>query len=535
MHPMHSLPLRERVLGPILRQVAEREADRIYLEADGRAFSFAETYANVRALSCSFRDLSLSKGDRVAVMLPNGAEFIFCWYACVNIGAVIVPINTTYTGALLEYLLRDSGSRGLVIAAEFLPALEAMGAETRAALDWVAVVGEGAAPAGPTRVLGYDELLAGDGADPEIACTFEDTQAIMYTSGTTGPSKGVVMPNGHFFSSTCTFLRGTDLQRDDVLFTPMPLFHGVASRLGALPCLMVGAKVVIARQFSASRYFEQAAACAATIGQTIFTMQTMLKAQPPGAFDRGHKMTRMFNASHDPEFEARFGVRLVEAYGMTETGLTIYTPHGGARRAGSCGRVHEDWEMKILDEQGLEVPAGRTGEIALRPKLPSIMMRGYINKSEETLKVFSDLWFKTGDYARVDEDGFVFFTSRKKERIRRRGENISPYEIESVVASHPLVDDCAAVAVPAAAGEDDVRIVCEVRDPGRLRPGELVDWLQGRLPRFMMPRYVDFVRELPRTPNSKVEKYRLVADGIGPGTWDRETADYVRVADEAKS
>ncbi|MEP9378683.1 AMP-binding protein [Aquabacter sp. CN5-332] len=526
---MHNLPLQDRVLGPILRRTAEREADRPYLEVDGEVWSFADTYRIVRALSCSFRRLGIGKGDRIAMMLPNGAEFIFTWYACVNIGAVIVPINTTYTGALLDYLLTDSGSRALILSADYLPALADTGAQTRAALEWVGVVGAGVAdrPAGPARWLGYEELLAGDGADPEVACTFEDTQAIMYTSGTTGPSKGVVMPNGHFFSSTCTFLRAVNLSRDDVLFTPMPLFHGVASRLGALPCLMMGAKVVIARQFSASRYFQQAAACGATIGQTIFTMQTMLKAQPPGPFDRAHRMTRMFNASYDAGFEERFGVKLVEAYGMTETGLTLYTPFG-ERREGSCGRIHEDWELNIVDEQGLPVSRGAIGEIALRPKLPSIMMRSYINKPSETLQTFADLWFKTGDYARADEDGYVFFTSRKKERIRRRGENISPYEIESVVISHPAVSDCAAVAVPAAEGEDDVRIVCEVSPASGLRPDELLDWLQGRLPRFMTPRYVDFVAALPRTPNSKVEKYRLMADGIGQTTWDRATGGYVR-------
>jgi crotonobetaine/carnitine-CoA ligase len=525
---MHNLPLRDRVLGPILRKAAETEADRTYLVADENSWTFAQTYESVRALSCSFRQLGIQKGDRIAIMLPNSAEFIFSWYACVNIGAVIVPINTTYTGALLEYVIKDSGSRGLIISREFISALTDVDTEARAALAWVSVVGdlEPETKSGGPRWLSYGELLAGNGADPEAACTFQDIHAIMYTSGTTGPSKGVVMPNGHFFSSTCTFLRAVNLVRDDVLFTPMPLFHGVASRLGALPALMVGAKFVLARQFSASRYFEQAAACGATIGQTIFTMQTMLKAQPPGPFDRAHRMTRMFNASYDRDFEERFNVKLVEAYGMTETGLTLYTPYGESRR-GSCGRIHEDWEIQLVDEEGLPVDNGQTGEIMLRPKLPSIMMTGYINKPTETLKTIENLWFKTGDFARADEDGYVFFGARKKERIRRRGENISPFEIENVVIAHPGVDDCAAVAAPAAEGEDDVRIVCEVRPDSGLTPTELLEWLEGRLPRFMMPRYVDFMSTLPRTPNSKIEKYKLISDGIGASTWDRVAGAYV--------
>jgi crotonobetaine/carnitine-CoA ligase len=317
------------------------------------------------------------------------------------------------------------------------------------------------------------------------------------------------------------FLRALELGRDDVLYTPLPLFHGLASRLGVLPALMAGAHVHVAPKFHASTFWREVTECGATVGHTIFTIPPILKGQAPSEWDRAHRLRAMYNASHDPEFERRFGVTLVEAYGMTETGLTIYSAPS-ERVPGSCGRVDADWEGCIVDDQGLALPDGEVGEIALRPRLPSIMMRGYLNKPAETLAVFADLWYRTGDYARRDADGRYWFTGRKKERIRRRGENISAWEIERVVSDHPAVRDCAAVAHPARAGEDDIRIVLSLQPDGRLAPAELIAWLQGRLPAFMLPRYVEIVDELPYTATAKVEKFKLVSQGLTPGAWDRE-------------
>src|SRR5690606_1333764 len=250
------------------------------------------------------------------------------------------------------------------------------------------------------------------------------------------------------------------------------------------------------------------------------------KAQPPSEWDRAHKLRAMYNANFDPEFEERFNVRLVEAYGLTETGLTVYTPWPD-RRQGSCGRAHEDFEIRLVDEEGMEVPDGETGELVVRPRLPSIMMDGYINKPEETLKAFKNLWFHSGDYARRDADGYFYFIGRKKERIRRRGENISGFEVERIVGMHPEVAEVAAVAHPASVGEDDVRCVI-IRAPGsRLSAEELMDWLHPRMPQFMLPRYIEFVSELPRTPSEKVEKYKLVERGLAEDAWDREAAGYV--------
>lgn len=525
---MHNLPLEQRVLGPILAERARTEGDRPYMTVAGRTWSFRHTDQDARSLARGLAGLGVRKPERVAMLLPNSAEFVLSWYACCLLGAPFVPINPAYAGEMLDYILRDSGTRGLIVDRTLLPQLATVPATTLEALGWVAVAGGTAGldlPAGPGRYLDLGELILTEGADPEVPCSFQDVQSVMYTSGTTGPSKGVILPNGHFFSSTCTFLRALGLNRDDVLFTPLPLFHGLASRLGVLPALMVGAHVMIAEKFSATQFWRQVTECGATVGHTIFTIPPILKAQPPSEWDRAHSLRAMYNANADESFEERFNVRLVEAYGLTETGLTIYT-HWPDRREGSCGRAHEDWDIRLLDEQGLEVEPGGTGELVGRPKLPSIMMDGYLNKPEETLRTVKDLWFRTGDYARQDEDGYFYFTGRKKERIRRRGENISGFEIERIVGMHADIAEVAAIPHPAEAGEDDVRCVIILRPGATLTPHALMDWLQPRMPYFMLPRYVEFTADMPRTPSHKVEKYKLVSAGLSADAWDREEAGY---------
>ncbi len=528
MKDLYTLPLENRVLGPMLAERARSEGDRTYLRFGDRSWSFTEIDRDARAVARGLKALGVEFQEKVAFLLPNCPEFVVAWYGAAVIGAVFVPVNPSYTGPLLDYIFRDSGSRGLIVHRSLLSQLGTIPAETLRQLKWVAVLGGLAGldlPAGPGRYVDYEELPVETGDDPQADCTFRDVQSIMYTSGTTGPSKGVIIPNGHFFASSATFIRALGLTQDDILFTPLPLFHGLASRLGVLPALMVGGEVVIVEKFSAGQFWRQAAECNATVGHTIFTLPTILKAQPPSEWDRKHRMRAMYNANSDPDFEERFNVRLVEAYGLTETGLTVYTPWPD-RREGSCGRPHEDFEVRIVGEDGVPVGVGEAGELVARPRLPSIMMDGYINKPEETLKALRDLWFHTGDYAKVDADGYVYFVGRKKERIRRRGENISGFEVERVVGMHPEVSEVAAVAHPAAVGEDDVRCVI-IRSPGSsLRPVDLMDWLQPRMPHFMMPRYVEFVDDMPRTPSAKIEKYKLVEAGLGPSTWDREAEGY---------
>ena len=319
----------------------------------------------------------------------------------------------------------------------------------------------------------------------------------------------------------CTYVHATELGADDVVYTPFAFFHGMSTRLGVVPALLVGAHVVVGERFSASRYWQEATECGATVGQTLPTMTALLKALPPGPYDRAHKVTRMYNSRADEDFERRFGVRLVEAYGMTEIGLVIYSGFPD-RRPGAAGKLHPDWEMGIFDEHDNPVGAGQPGELVFRPKAPWLMSPGYIGRPEATVEATRNLWFHSGDIGRQDEDGYVYFIDRRKERIRRRGENISSFDVESLVSSHPDVRECAALAYPAAHGEDDVRIIVVAAEGSALTAGALYEWLTGVMPRYMLPRYIEFTQTLPRTATNKIEKFQLKDRGLGPDAWDRE-------------
>lgn len=522
------LPLERRVLGPILSERARTEGSRVYLRHEDRTFSFAETDAFARELARGLASAGIGRKDSVALLLPNCPEFVFSWFALSLLGAVMVPINTSYKQAMLDYVIRDSGVKGLITDRALLPALAGASAEILAQLEWVAVLGGTDAaelPQGTARFIDFDALRQRGEANAEVECDCADVNCVMYTSGTTGASKGAVLSNGAFFGGSLPVIGIVGLERDDVLFTPLPLFHGIAGRQGVYPCLLVGAQVVLGERFSATRFWQQATQSQATVAHTMFNIPAMLKAQPPGQYDRAHRLRYMYNASHDPEFEQRFGVRLAESYGLIETGTVIYTPHPG-RKLGSCGRLHDDWEAQLVDERDQPVAAGEAGELILRPRLSGILMQGYLNKPEETLNAIRDGWFHTGDFAHRDGDGWYFFAGRKKERIRRRGENISAWEVEKIAQGHPDVEVCAALPYPSELGDDDVRLAIVLRAGSQLSEERFMDWLQPRMPYFMLPRYVEFLPELPLTPTKKVRKHVLIERGLCPNAWDREQRGY---------
>jgi crotonobetaine/carnitine-CoA ligase len=522
---IYKLPLEKRTFGWILAHRARADAARPYMSVGGKTYTFAETSERVRALARGLAARGIGPGDYLAMMLPNCAEFVLNWYATVLRGAAMVPINPQYRGFLLEAPLRETKTRGLVIHRSLVEALATLDAEVRAGLEWVAIVGgtDGLVLPAGLKVVAFESLFDKAGGDPEVEATYRDIHSVMYTSGTTGPSKGVLISNGQFFSSACVFLRAVALTRDDILFTPLPLFHGLASRLGVLPAMMVGAHVHIDERFSGSQFWQRAAACGATVGHTIFSIPPILKAQPPAPQDRAHRLRCMYNANYDAEFEERFNVRLVEAFGLTETGLFVFTDYPD-RRPGSAGRVHEDYEAQIVDDFDTPMPVGQPGEIVLRPKKPFIMMQGYLNKPADTVAAWRNLWFHTGDIGRQDEDGYFYFLDRKKDRIRRRGENVSSWDVENFVIAHPAIAECVALPHPAPAGEDDIRVVVALKPGAALTAPELGRWLETRMPKFMLPRYIEFVPVLPRNPTSKVEKYKLVAQGLGADSYDREAA-----------
>jgi carnitine-CoA ligase len=523
-HPLYDLPLEQRNIGRFLRLRTVEDGDRPYLTFGATTYTFAETEKRCRDLARGFAQRGIKDGSRVLLLLPNCIEFVFTWYACSLLGATIVPLNTNLKGFLLEAQVEDAQAEAVIVKDEWLPVLDSMRAAFKRLMPWLAVVGDisGAEQIVERgRVVPFDMLYVTQGADPEVPADFRRIQMISYTSGTTGPSKGVMLPDALTFTSACTFMRLSGMTRDDILYSPLPLFHGLSSRMCALPALVLGAHAVIDERFSASRYWARAAECKATLGYVVHAIVPLIKAQPPGAYDRAHRMRAIFNAAHDLEFEARFGVRTLEAFAMTETSYLLYYPYP-QRVLGSTGCAHEDWDIELVDDHDVPVPVGQSGELVARPRKPYLIMQGYHNKPQATLDAWRNLWFHTGDMLRCDADGNYFYIDRKKERIRRRGENVSSSEVERGVSAHPAIAECVVIAHAAGAGEDDIRLVAVLKAGSALAPAELHAWLRERLPKFMLPRYIEFVATLPRTGTNKVEKTRLVQQGLGAGAWDAE-------------
>lgn len=518
-----SLPYEQRVTGHLLAARAEQLADRPFLTIGGRGYSYAETFAHSQALARGLQALGVGPQQPVLIMLDNSAQFIFSWFGLMLLNAIGVPVNTAYTGDLLAYVIHDSGAQFAITDTQLAPALAALPAEQRASLKRIVVGGAGALPEGAGFVR-EGEVLVPDGPTVLAKSAPSDASLICYTSGTTGPAKGVVLPHSHNLQTVQTCINSVGIRPDDVIYSPLPLFHGMSRTMGTLPALALGAQIHLGRRFSATTYWDEIRAAQATVSVTIFTIPPILKAKPPSDKDRDHRLRVMFNAHHDLEFEERFGPRIVEAHGMTEVGITVHTPYP-ERKLGAAGRASADWDVALVDENDNPVPVGTDGELVVRPKRAGTMMLGYLNKPELTWAACRNLWFHSGDLMRQDEDGYLYFAGRRKERIRRRGENISSYDIESAVEQHPEMVEAAAIGVPAGDGEDDVYLVAVPRTAGAVSPADLCAWLAAKLPKFMLPRYIEFREALPKTGSGKVEKYKLTENLDTAAAWDSQRAD----------
>ena len=301
--------------------------------------------------------------------------------------------------------------------------------------------------------------------------SFDDVLAVLYSSGTTGRPKGIVMPHAHVYSFGVQWSNATNFQHEDILYAPTPLFYMQATVLGVIPTLMSGAQVHIAERFSASRYWDDIRATKSTIAHGQFSLIPLLLKQPPSPLDNQHDCKRIFIAKSNAEFEERFGVRIIEIYGSTELNMVTYNPWDHPK-PGSAGKAAPNFEVKIFDSDDYELPQGEIGEIVARPTEPYVISYGYYHRPEFTLEAWRNTWFHCGDRGYFDEDGYLFFVDRIKDMIRRKGENISSEEVERQVNTHPSVLESAAVPVPAETAEDEVKIYVALKPGTELVPGE---------------------------------------------------------------
>lgn len=506
-----------------LRRAAAEFPQRIFIRMLQGEWSYAQLDAMADRVAAGLQAQGVRRGDNVSLMLHNCIEFAVLWFALARIGAVTAPVNTAFRGSVLSNALNLVQSRLLVVHASFEPQLAAVRPDL-ATITQVVRVG-GVAPASG---LSYEDLLLADPSDlqePQPEISFAELCLLLYTSGTTGRSKAAMISHRFVLAQAQLTIEGLGLRSDDVLYCPYPMFHLDAAVMTIAPALLLRAVAAIGERFSVSSYWQEMRALQATVFDFMGATITMLWKQPPSPQDRQHSARLGWGVplpAWAPEFEARFGCRLVELYGLTEAGAMIFTPLDEARRIGSCGKPIGPFQISLLDEVGVEVATGEVGELVIRPQQPSLIMQGYYAMPEATLAAFRDLWFHTGDLLKRDADGFLYFVGRRKDIVRRRGENISAAEVEMAIEAHPDVLECAVIGVPSELTEEEV-MACVVLRPGAtLSAPALADYCGASMARFMVPRYLRYLANLPKTPTDKVEKFRLQQTGLTPDTWDRE-------------
>lgn len=510
----------------LLKDRAAAEGDRPFLHFEGNQISYRELDLLTNRVGNGLAALGVAKGDTVCLMLPNCLEFVYSWLGLAKVGAVEVPVNTAHKGDMLSYLINDSDAKVLIIDARYLDRIKLIEDELPHLETLVIWAEEPHAPVDFKRLrcISYNELYSSDAELEDINLTAKDEFCILYTSGTTGPSKGVVMPHRYVIHTCFSNAAQLGYTREEVLYTCLPLFHGNAQILAVLPALVVSGQVHLYRRFSAGRFWEEINNCGATVTNLPGSVISILLKQPPSAKDRAHTLKKVFTAGTPKaaleQFEERFGITIYEGYGSTECGMILMNTVED-RRPGSIGKPTDGYRVAVFDDDDNALPAGSKGELVTRPEKPFCMMKWYYKMPDKTMEACRNLWFHTGDYAYYDEDGYYYFVDRKKDVIRRRGENISSFEVERAVNSHPKVLESAALAIPDPLGEYEVKVVAVPRPETELGYEELIAFCQERMADFMVPRYLEFKSALPKTPTDRVEKYKLRQEGINAATWDR--------------
>jgi crotonobetaine/carnitine-CoA ligase len=518
-------PAPERTVPRMLQRQAERYGQTRLVSIGGMTLTYVEAKKAAAGYAATLAADGIKPGDRVALLCGNRAELLLTILGCAWLGAIAVPINVASRGAQLEHILSNCGARLLVIERELAPVVAPLD-RGRCPLETLWLVGdESKETVEGLRCLPFPPPQADVPPHPVEP---GDTFAILYTSGTTGLSKGVCCPHAQYFWWAVYTGDLIGVRQGDVLMTTLPMFH--TNALNAFfQALLNGATLVVEPRFSATGFMPALARHNATVTYVLGAMVPMLLAQPPADADRAHRvriaLAPAVPAQFHAEFTERFGFGLLDGYGSTETNCIMGAPLP-EQRPGLMGRVLDGFSARVVDAQDNVVPDGEAGELILRADEPYAFATGYFGMPDKTVEAWRNLWFHTGDRVVRESDGFFRFMDRMKDAIRRRGENISSYEVEQVLVRHPRVENAAVFPVRSELAEDEVMAAVVLRPGEKLAYEALLDYCQPRMPYFAVPRYLEYVDALPVTENGKVTKYKLRERGITAATWDREKAGY---------
>jgi crotonobetaine/carnitine-CoA ligase len=530
--------MNEGTLNAIVRQSFETMGDRAFLEVLGAGTrTFAEIYESARRCAGAFRRFGVGRGDIVAIVCGNTFDGVHSWLGANLVGAAEATINPANRGASLEHALNTVRARVAVVEEPFLATLR----DSESALPYLRTVlcsrraGEDRTAELPRferiEVLPLSEVMASSEPGPDAQPAVSDVASVIFTSGTTGPAKGVLMPHGQIHALASQTVRGLRLAETDTLYTFHPLFHMAGKFMGLLAMMMAGGRVALDGGFSATAWLDRVRETGATVGLAHGPMIEMVFGQPERPEDRDHRLSRVMAVPLPKRigaaFESRFNVSAIEVWGMTEINVPAWRPFDESSRPGSCGKVDRAaYDLRIVDpETDEELPVGMPGEIVIRHLRPWTIMRGYLEAPDKTVEAWRNLWFHTGDVGYLDGEGYLYILDRLGDRIRRRAENISSYDIEAAAATHPDVAECAAIGVPSEfEADEDVKLFVVLRPDVAFAPEDLTRHLLRYLPHYMVPRYLEPVPALPRTMTNKIRKSELRAREPGPAAWDRKRA-----------
>jgi len=511
------------VLGSMLEAAAKKYPGAVYFWFEGKQYTYGQVLDQSRRVAHAFAGLGVKKGDHVAVLMENCPEFIFTWFGLALLGVIEAPFNPFHKGNILEYLINYSDAEILVISSSFIDEIKSV--EDRIEkVKTIIIEGQFDGYAfRKKKALPYSALLQADAGPLTTDVRYDDIMALMFTSGTTGPSKGVLITHNQAFFVASQYVTVNGAKKGDVGYGYIPLFHEAPQFGLVLGAMLYGGSFLLTRSFSPADFWQDIRKYNCTISgmfEVVIKILLMAPEQP----DDAHNPMRAFSTAHitkesQEAFEKRFNVKLVNTYGLTEGDCTIAAKYDDIR-PGSFGKPRGYFDVELFDSMDHKIPRGKVGEIVLRPRQPHTIFEGYYKMPEKTLEAFRNLWWHTGDLAYQDEDGYFFFVGREKDMIRRGDENISALEVEKVVESHPDVAECAAVAAYSEVWGEEVKLAIVCHEGKQVDPAELVAYCDERMAYFMVPRYIEFVASIPRTGGSGrpiKEQLKQVTDI----TWDR--------------
>ena len=534
-----NLPLVERTVGRILARQADRFADKNFIETtSGDCISYRDMHLRSNQFAQGAAAFGIEYQEPVLVMLPDTIDYVTVWCGLAKRGAIEVPINLAYRKNILKRLCNDSTAKRIIIDCQYVERLEEI-ADDLEHLDCVILYAEdqkldsyGTLPpklAQTYQVAGFEDLFSDISTDFEPAPQFSDLVGIMYTSGTTGASKGVSTTHSHSFCYADGAAEIFYLSEEDRFYTAgLPLFH-LAGQWGVCYASMIyGATVVLRKGYRNDNFWPDIAEHSCTVVFLLGSIANFLWQQPklPEDSETPLKKVGMFPVmTEHKQFRERFGVEISTGYGSTESPCPVIHHFDEPLPNHQCvGFPTGRYDVKILDENDQVCTTGTVGEICTRPRAPWEIMLNYWRQPEYTAKVFRNLWYHTGDAGYQDDEGRLFFVDRLTDSMRRRGENISSMEVEDEVNQHPDVLECAVFPVLAEHSEQEVMVVITPQPDVTIEPEKLIRFLDQRMAYFMIPRYIEFTAAIPKTPTGKMEKYKLRAKGITPSTWDRVAA-----------